>query len=71
MTMLELVRDRVAKYPGTMGELARETGVTHSWLRMFRQGNIPNPGYDKVQALADYFTGKPAPRQKRGRTRGA
>jgi transcriptional regulator with XRE-family HTH domain len=36
-------------------EIARQAGVTESWLKMFRRGKIPNPGIRDFQRIVDYL----------------
>ena len=63
MDAMEFVRERLAAPDINLREVAEGAGVGHSWLRMFARGEIPDPGYSRVKALADYFlrVGKAAP----------
>lgn len=55
MDTLQFVRGQLCATPRTMREIADGAAVGQSWLRMFARGEIPDPGYSKVKALADYF----------------
>jgi len=55
MDSLQFVRGQLEVTPRTLREIADGAGVGQSWLRMFARGEIPDPGYSKVKALADYF----------------
>jgi hypothetical protein len=41
----------------TLTVMARETGLTVSWISRFAAGKFPNPGVHHVQALHDYLAG--------------
>lgn len=58
--LLGFVRARIGSYQGPLSELAREAGVKTSWLHMFARGEIPNPGVQQVQRLADVLQKAPA-----------
>lgn len=62
--LLGYVRTQLDAYDGSLSELARECGVKVSWLHMFRRGQIPNPGVQQVQLLADHF--RSSRRSRRG-----
>jgi len=62
MDLLGFVRARIGSYQGPLSELAREAGVKASWLHMFARGEIPNPGVQQVQRLADVLNRTPDPR---------
>ena len=67
MDAMQYVRESLAAPEINLREVAEGAGVGHSWLRMFARGAIPDPGYSRVKALADYFlrTGKnPAPQSE-------
>lgn len=55
MDSLEFVRGQLRVTRRNLREIADGAGVGHSWLRMFARGEIPDPGYSRVKALADYF----------------
>jgi transcriptional regulator with XRE-family HTH domain len=55
MDAMEFVRERLATEGLNLREVADGAGVGHSWLRMFARGEIPDPGYSRIKALADYF----------------
>jgi transcriptional regulator with XRE-family HTH domain len=55
MDALQYVRTCLESTPSTTKEIAEGAGVGESWLRMFRRGEIPDPGYSRVKLLADYF----------------
>lgn len=55
MDSLQYVRTCLDASGMTTREIAAGSGVGESWLRMFRRGCIPNPGYNNIKLLADYF----------------
>jgi hypothetical protein len=58
MTLLDEVRGQVAAHVqrGEMlTDLARDAGVRYSWLRMFANGSIPNPGVVQIERLRAHF----------------
>lgn len=55
MDALEFVRERLGDKGVNLREVADGAGVGHSWLRMFRRGEIPDPAYSRIKRLADYF----------------
>jgi len=70
MDSLDFVRGQLAGTERSLREVADGAGVGQSWLRMFARGEIPDPGYSKVKALADYFLrvgGRPAPERESAR----
>lgn len=49
-------RDLLNKRRGDWAEIAKESGVSYSWLSKFVNGHIPNPGLEtikKVHAAAE------------------
>jgi transcriptional regulator with XRE-family HTH domain len=42
--------------------VAREAGVSHSWISKFVNGHIPNPGYRRLMKLREYAATKSARR---------
>lgn len=59
MNDLAYVRDRLSAPGVNLREVAEGAGVKLRWLRMLAAGEIPEPGYHKVKALADYFSHGP------------
>ena len=55
MNELEYVRGKLAAPGVNLREVAEGAGVKERWLRMLAAGEIPEPGYNKVRALAEYF----------------
>lgn len=60
MDALQYVQTNLRSTDKSLREIADGAGVGQSWLRMFARGEIPDPGYSKVKALADYFMHGPA-----------
>ena len=59
MDDMEFVRKEVAKAEN-LTTVALEADVGYSWLKMFARGEIPDPSYSRIKALADYFRGETA-----------
>ena len=57
MDTLIYVRERISNPELNLSEVAEAAGVGYSWLKMFARGEIPDPGYSRVKALAEYFRG--------------
>lgn len=55
MDALQYVRACLDTTDKSFKEIAEGAGVGASWVRMFKQGHIPDPGYSRVKLLADYF----------------
>ena len=55
MDTIQIIKDRLEGSKGTWPVVCEKTGLDYSWLTKFAQGKIPNPGYAKVFALAEYF----------------
>lgn len=53
-------RDRL-----TIRQLAEKCGVSERWVKMYRAGEIPAPGWPRIRALNDFLTGRRAIRQAR------
>lgn len=45
------IRERLEAQRGEWPELARQAGVSHSWLSQFVRGLIPNPGIRTLEKL--------------------
>jgi transcriptional regulator with XRE-family HTH domain len=41
--------------------LARETGISSSWITKFCAGRIPNPGINRIDLILRYRDGKNLP----------
>lgn len=39
--------------------VAKAIGVTPAWVRMFRNGDIKDPGVNTIQRLYEYLAGRP------------
>lgn len=55
MDIIDFVRESLNNNKGTWPAVCEETGLDYSWLTKFAQGKIPNPGYQRVDALAKHF----------------
>jgi predicted transcriptional regulator len=55
MDTLQYVRACLDTTTKTNKEIAEGAGVGESWVKMFKRGHIPDPGYSRVKLLADYF----------------
>lgn len=53
------VAERLSQPGVNLRTIADGAGVGHSWLKMFARGAIPDPGYSRIKALADYFESQP------------
>lgn len=71
MDDMRFVRSRLAMRQQTLLEIANGAGVGHRWLGMFARGQIPDPGYSRVKALADYFRRRDGGNGKAGRRKAA
>ncbi len=60
MDAMEFVKHRLEDQSLNLREVADGAGVGHSWLRMFARGAIPDPSYNRIKALSDYFLRVPA-----------
>ena len=45
---------------GDWSRVAKEAGVSHSWISKFVCGRIPNPGYATLRNLRRYLGGEQA-----------
>jgi DNA-binding Xre family transcriptional regulator len=48
------IRAYLAKHKRPQTELAKETGVPHSWLNKFCNGAFPNIRLERLQSLNDW-----------------
>ena len=55
-TMKQIVFARLQAERGKWPKICEATGIGYYWLRRFAQGHIPNPGFNQIQVLYDYFT---------------
>lgn len=46
------LRELLGARKGDWETIARESGVSYSWLSKFYNGHIGNPGYETLKALA-------------------
>lgn len=60
MTLYEKTKKLLAERPRTLElkQIAQETGIGFSWLRMFSAGNIKDPSVNTVERLYRYLSGK-------------
>lgn len=49
------VREALVRRRGHFRRIAKETGISYSWLSKFASGHIPNPGIAMLNKLADLF----------------
>lgn len=40
-------------------DIANAIGVSGPWVKMFRDGEVKNPGVDTIQRLYEHLTGAP------------
>jgi DNA-binding Xre family transcriptional regulator len=55
LKLREEVRVYLASHPKPQTQLARETGVPHSWINKFCNGAFPNIRLDRFQRLIDWM----------------
>lgn len=55
-TTLALLQERSVKL--TFVKISEEIKVSETWLRMFSQDRIPNPGVNTIQTLYEYLSKK-------------
>jgi transcriptional regulator with XRE-family HTH domain len=48
------IREYLANHPKTQGELAKELGVSASWLNKFCRGQFPNIGAERLHQLHEW-----------------
>lgn len=46
------IKGRLEKRRGEWQEIAKQSGVSHSWISKFMNGHIPNPGYATLVKLS-------------------
>lgn len=51
----EEVKEALKRRRGHFKRIAKETGISYSWLSKFASGHIANPGIQKLNKLADLF----------------
>ena len=56
--LIEKVRGLLGKHRGNWLEIAKESGVSHSWISKFIGGHIRNPGYETLYKLQGYLVTK-------------
>ena len=54
------VRQKLNAAKGQWPTICEATGLNYSWLTKFARNEIPNPGWNRVKALAEYFAAVPA-----------
>jgi len=54
--IFDFVKRNLVLTKGRWPDVSEGSGVPISTLRKIAQGQIPDPGVNKVQALADYFS---------------
>ena len=52
------IRALLDKHRGNWLEIAKESGVSHSWISKFIGGHIHNPGYETLCKLQNYLATK-------------
>lgn len=55
LTRMAELRAKVINHELSQEKLAREVGVTYSWLSKFAQGQLDNPRARTLAKLDDYF----------------
>ena len=50
---LKLLTNRPAHI--SLKQIARDTGLNHGWLSMFKRGKIDDPSYRRLQKLYNYL----------------
>jgi transcriptional regulator with XRE-family HTH domain len=65
-TRMAELRAFVRNHELTQEKLAREAGVTYSWLSKFAHGQLRNPRTETLAKLEDYYLREPIVR-RRGR----
>lgn len=53
MTLLDRTVDMAGKYGGSVTALAKSAGVTPRWIYMLLNGEIKDPGVNRIQRLHD------------------
>lgn len=51
------VRAALEQRRGDWQTIAKESGVSYSWISKFVNGHIPNPGFGTLKELYGYLTG--------------
>lgn len=59
-----MVRSLLKQRKGHWRKIADAAGVSYSWVCKFAGGEIPNPGYARLQRLHDHLTATPQPPAK-------
>ena len=49
------VRQALVRLKGQWPEIARECGVSHSWISQFVRDKIPNPGFATLKRLRTHL----------------
>lgn len=52
---LENLRTRLAAKRGSIMRIARDTGISYSWLMQFTHGKITNPTVKRVEQLRQHL----------------
>lgn len=55
---VERARQRLQEDRRPTRRIAAEAGLKESWIRMFREGRIADPGYTKITRVLDYYNGR-------------
>ncbi|RQR37838.1 helix-turn-helix transcriptional regulator [Burkholderia sp. Bp9142] len=58
-SMLDATLERLGREKGNLREIAKATGVPYSTLAKISSGAVTDPRVSTVQALHDYFDGRP------------
>ncbi len=59
MDILNHVKDYLEAHRGSWPKIAKEAGVSYSWLTKIVEGAIQNPGIRDLQKLLDYTKANP------------
>lgn len=65
------VRESLRAHRGNWAEIATCAKVSHSWISKFVNGHIPNPGYGRLQRLAEHLAALPPGPERPRRSHGA
>ena len=60
MSDIEYAKQRLAKRKKTLTDIAKESGVSYSWLTKFSTDNIEFPGTRNLAKLVAYLKGSRA-----------
>lgn len=58
------VRSELERRRGDWQTVAKESGVSYSWISKFMNGHIDNPGFATLKELHAYLTHQPSVAEK-------